>query len=139
MKELYHIQSRRTICILPRSAYPDRQGRVVFFASQKISILKPLTVCTTAAAAGRFCGGSVPAPSVSPKEQDKGRSIPGGREIVTVCHHRPVSDFIQQQKSFLLHHRVRLRKSNALNLQSYGKMEVPISKYLLLPHPLLLA
>lgn len=51
----------------------------------------------------------------------------------------PCSGFIQQQKSFLLRHRVHLRKSNALNLQSYEKMEVPISKYLLLFHPLLLA
>jgi len=30
------------------------------------------TVCTGAAAAGRFCGGSAPAPPASPKEQNRG-------------------------------------------------------------------
>ena len=37
------------------------------------------TVCTTAAADGRFCGGSAPAPPASPKEQDKGKCVTGGR------------------------------------------------------------
>ncbi len=37
------------------------------------------TVCTGAAAVGRFCGGSAPAPPASPKEQDKGKCGTGGR------------------------------------------------------------
>ena len=39
------------------------------------------TVCTTAAAVGRFCGGSAPAPPASPKEQDKDKCVTGGRRI----------------------------------------------------------
>ena len=54
-----------------RSDYPDRQGMSSFFRKvrEKISTLKLLTVCTTAAAVSRFCGGSAPAPPTSPKEQ----------------------------------------------------------------------
>ncbi len=37
------------------------------------------TVCTTAAAVGMFCGGSAPTPLASPKEQDKSKSVTGGR------------------------------------------------------------
>ena len=44
------------------------------------------TVCTGAAAAGRFCGGSAPAPPASPKEQDKGKCVTGGRGHLGLRH-----------------------------------------------------
>ena len=95
------------------------KGRVVFFASQKISTLEPLTVwifavaisppktgnrilqpcprfrplhsngktvCTSAAAVSRFCGGSAPAPPASPKEQDKGKCVTRGRGHLDFWH-----------------------------------------------------
>ena len=46
VKELYHIQLRKAIRLIPRS------------------------VCTAATAAGMLCGGSAPAPPTSPKEQN---------------------------------------------------------------------
>lgn len=53
---------------------------------EKQSAFYGKTVCTTAAAASRFCDGSAHAPPASPKEQNKGKCVTGGRGRLGLRH-----------------------------------------------------
>ena len=59
------------------------------------------TVCTGAAAVGRFCGGSAPAPPASPKEQNKGKCVTGARGHLDLWYSpqtRMISGFLLRSK-----------------------------------------